>query len=169
MGSYVRTPLKSYVRGLTAITATSLTTSGAVTVGGRTTSAGFSSSIDGDATTPAYNWSGDTNIGVFRVAADQLRIAVGGTAQIDLSTSAVTSLNHLQNNGTLFQVGGNISMTAGMNIVIANGYIALDEITAAPSAVANRAFLYSIDLATKTQANVRCGAGGTTFALGVEA
>lgn len=115
--SYVRTPFKSYVRGFSAVTAASITTTGNVTVGGRTTSAGFSSSIDGDATTPAVNWSSDTNSGLFRQGADNIRLAVNGTAQVDLATSQATCLNHFQNNGTLFQVG-NISMSSGAKVIL---------------------------------------------------
>lgn len=46
---------------------------------------------DGTAASPGFTFSGDTNTGIFRVGADQLGIATGGTLRVTVSTTAVTS------------------------------------------------------------------------------
>lgn len=46
---------------------------------------------DGDATTPGYGFSGDTNTGIYRIGADQIGITTGGTLRKTISTTAVTN------------------------------------------------------------------------------
>lgn len=46
---------------------------------------------DGDATTPGYSWSGDTNCGWYRIGADNVGFSGAGTLRWDISTTAVTS------------------------------------------------------------------------------
>ena len=65
---------KGYVQGMAGGTIT-----GDVTITGRTTSAGFTSSIAGTGTLPAYNWSADTNNGLYYSgAADRWELALWG-------------------------------------------------------------------------------------------
>jgi hypothetical protein len=46
---------------------------------------------DGSAASPSLNFSSDTNTGLYRVGSDQLGLAAGGTNQVTISTSAVTT------------------------------------------------------------------------------
>jgi hypothetical protein len=122
--AYTRTPFKSYVRGLTAITATSLT------VTGRTTSAGFSSSIDGDATTPAFNWSGDTDNGMYRGGANDLRLGSAGSIAMSSTSGGVSFYNHT------FVASGNLGITSG--------YLQLAEIAAPGAGAADTVRIYAV-------------------------
>ncbi len=45
----------------------------------------------GDASGPAFSFSGDTNTGIYSIGADQLGLSTGGTLRLTLSTTALTS------------------------------------------------------------------------------
>jgi hypothetical protein len=70
----------------------SLTVDGALTVGGRVTGAGFTSSIDGSAATPAYNFTNNTNMGWYRNVADVMRGVVAGADQVSISSGLFQAL-----------------------------------------------------------------------------
>lgn len=46
---------------------------------------------DGSAASPSLNFTNDTNTGLYRVGSDQLGLTAGGTNQVTISTSAVTT------------------------------------------------------------------------------
>lgn len=46
---------------------------------------------DGDATAPAYAFSGDTNTGIYRITTDSLGFTLGGTLRLTINTTAFTA------------------------------------------------------------------------------
>lgn len=131
---------------------TSITTTGNVTIGGRTTTAGLSLSIDGDATTPAINRTTDTNTGFYwDSGGDNLRAIANGGAVHAFSAAFSTALgNFLTTNGASI-TGGNLSLEATRNIAMAGGYIDMTEIAAPSAPAANVGRIYVLDAATKTR------------------
>lgn len=55
----------------------------------RSLSGGVRLSKDGSAATPIITWIGDPNTGIYRVSADALALAVGGTTAISMTTSQI--------------------------------------------------------------------------------
>lgn len=148
---YVRTGATDQVWWKTGSAATAWTNLGggaatfsSLTVTGRTTSAGFTSSIDGDATTPAYNLTNNTNMGLYRSASNQLSVALAGTEQLRFNTSAITTINNLQANAAIFGVGGNLTMSASRHIILSGGYVQLQEMAAPGAGAADTVRLYAV-------------------------
>lgn len=69
-----------------------LTVDGALTVGGRTTSAGFTSSIDGSVGTPAINRSDDLDTGIYWDVDGYIRFATNGAFTFGLTGGTVQSI-----------------------------------------------------------------------------
>lgn len=72
---------------------------------------------NGTAGAPAFTWSSDLNTGIFRIGADNLGIAAGGTKIIDVSTTAVGITGALT--ATSFN-GLTVSTSTG-TLTVANG------------------------------------------------
>lgn len=90
---------------------------GATITGGRTVSAGFSSSIDGDATTPAYNWSGDTDNGMYRSGTNEVSIAaIGQTKHAFVSGGSVAVGPFIAQNPTTFN--DDVTMGSGKKLIL---------------------------------------------------
>lgn len=93
----------------------------------------------------ALQFNGDPNTGFYRDAADDYRLVVGGSAVQAMAASTVITLgNHYFNNA--------------LRIVESS----------VPAATANQAWIYAIDVGTKTQLTTKLGAAGTVVALGIE-
>lgn len=138
-----------YLSGFGALEATSLTTTGDATVGGRTTSAGFTSSIAGTAGVPAYNWSADPNNGpYYSGVADRCEWAAAGADVISLRSATFVVYT-----GT-FQADASLTLLTGRNLVLNGGYIDMVEIASPGVAGANTARIFAIDDTAKTEAAV---------------
>lgn len=128
---------RGMLSGFGPIVAPSVTTTGAITAGGRTTSAGFSSSIAGDATTPAFNKSDDTNTGIYFAGADAVSVATGGGAPLNVVSG-----------------GANISSFTATSSIVNLGPLYLREM-AAPAGLTDYAVLYGVvDGGSKTDLDV---------------
>jgi hypothetical protein len=98
-----------------------------LTVTGRTTSAGFTSSIDGDTTTAAFAFLGDENTGVFSGADGRVSTVGNGTEGLRTSSFAVQVTNAVQG-----------------NLVLTTGYLQLPEIAAPGTGGADTVRLYGV-------------------------
>lgn len=135
---YPRTGFKSYVRGFTAITATSLTTTGDVTIAGRTTSAGFSSSIAGSQATPAFNWSTDPDNGLYYSgASNRWELVAGATDVYSVRTALAVAY-------VPFSASSTVNI-AGIVTLGAASYLVLTETTAPGAAAANTVRIYAVE------------------------
>lgn len=79
-----------YLTGFGAISAVSVTTSGAVIASGRVTGAGFTSSTDGSAGTPAYGYSSTPGLGMYRVS-NYNSFAVGSAQKFVAGTEVASA------------------------------------------------------------------------------
>lgn len=59
--------------------------------GSQITAVGVISLANGTAAAPAIYWTADTNMGFYRIGADNLGVATAGTLRLDVSTTAITS------------------------------------------------------------------------------
>ena len=86
-------------------------TSGGITItaGGLTLSAGVITAPAGSVSAPTYTFASDTNTGFYRIGADNIGAAIGGTKILDISNTGLT-------------VTGNLIATniAGTNVVATN-------------------------------------------------
>ena len=140
--------------GFGVINATSIATSGAATIGGRTTTAGLSLSIDGNATTPAINRTTDPNTGIhWDSGGDNLRLDAAGGAVHAFSGGNSTALGVLGAVNGASVSGGNLTLTA-VHLLLTAGYIQLVEIASPGVGAANTARIFAIDDAAKTEAAI---------------
>ena len=111
-----RVSIDSGARG--AILAGAVTVTGALTVTGAQTFTGATSFSSGTAALPGITWTGDTDLGIFRNAANDMRVVVGssveamqwtadgviinegGTAAMDFRVEADTTANSLFHDAT---------------------------------------------------------------------
>ncbi len=224
-------------QNLSGITAAELTITGAASIGGRVTGAGFTSSVGGTAATPAYNWStgvhaSGPSTGHFH---EGTRVAIGysGADKMFWGASinnyvATTFAGSTQFNNTVAVDGGNLTMGTGRKLILDSAtdvtncalqfagdpntgmvYNSTDQYrmvaggafiispsnagglilgtnlitansdtiftkalgfneTTAPAAVADRSWIYALDVAGKTQLTSKNGAAGTVVALAIE-
>jgi hypothetical protein len=134
--AYTRTPFKSYVRGLNAVTVNSIAVnaSGNITMGsGAVIKLDPSTSI----TDCPLQWNGDPNHGYSYIAADQSSIVAGGGNKMNITSTAAS-----------FNVG--LTIAAG-NLVVSGGYLELNEMAAPGGGSANTARIYAVDAAAKTR------------------
>lgn len=89
--AYTRTPFKSYVRGLSVVSATSISTSGAISAG-TTVSAGTQFLAPaGTVSAPGYAFTGRTDLGLYSAAAAQAYLASGSTATIGTASGRIAA------------------------------------------------------------------------------
>lgn len=72
----------------------------AVTKDGQTTITGAFKGANGSVGLPMYSFASDTNTGMYRIAADNVGISVGGTKILDIAAGGLTSLYLVQPAGT---------------------------------------------------------------------
>lgn len=82
------------------LTATALTISAALAVSGDITSSGVIKAPDGTSGAPAFTFSADTDMGIYRGAANDLRFSAGGTDVVAITAGLTT-------------ITGNLSLSAG--------------------------------------------------------
>lgn len=104
---YTRRGLRGYLGGFGTVNAT-----------GRITAAGFTSSTEGSAGTPAYNFSAATNQGLASVAGVKVILAVSGASQFAVANGAIdTESGAIFRANSRFELGGTVSaaLTASQN------------------------------------------------------
>ena len=70
---------------------------------------------------PSLSFSGDTNTGLYRPAADNLGFAVGGVARAFMSGTQFSMTGNGRFSGTIIAESGNITISDG-NLVVASGH-----------------------------------------------
>lgn len=122
---YPRTGFKSYVRGFDVITATSLTTTGDVTVQGVLVVPASNST-----TNCPIQFAGDPNTGIRWIAGDQFGFVNGGGSSQTWTSTAIS-----QNLATTIAAG---------NLTVTSGYIQLTEMAAPGAGAANTVRIYAV-------------------------
>lgn len=120
--------LPQFLPGYGAVTVASLVVSGAAEVQGRTTSAGYTSSILGDATTPAYNWTAAlafNDAGLWATAtSDRIEIGSNATAIVRVDSLGPSLVGNVSVPAGTFTVsGGDLIMGTGRAVVLDAGSI----------------------------------------------
>lgn len=100
----------------------------------------------GTAAAPGMAFNGDTNLGLYRLGADQAGISANGALVVQFYPGTVE---------------------VGNNTITSRLYI--NEIGAAPAGVVDKISFFALDSGGKTVAHVRAGAAGTDVVLATEA
>src|SRR6186713_306084 len=69
--------------------------SNSVAADGQTTITAALKAANGTVTTPGYGFGADTNTGIYRIGADNLGVAVGGTKILDVASTGLTVVGTL--------------------------------------------------------------------------
>lgn len=117
-----------------------------ITTTGRLTAAGFTSSIAGTATLPAYNWSADPNNGpYYSGATDRCEWAAAGADLLSFRSGTFLVYNGV------FQSDATFTILTGRNLVMNGGYFDQVEIAAPSAPAANTARIFTVDATAKTR------------------
>ena len=99
-----------------------LTVNGSVTAAGLTTSGTTDLTVGGQiytgtdsASTPGYSWTGDTNMGIFRKAADTIGFATSGAEKVAIGSSGVSVTGAITSTGSMTAAG--ITLTGATNLL----------------------------------------------------
>ena len=133
--------------------------SDAAVITGRTTSAGFTSSIDGTQGTPAYNWSNGTGYGSFlEIAGSRFALASAGTERMYVGST----VHHY----VFSSFAGAVNVSGAVTIG-AGGYLVLTETTAPGAAGADTVRIYAVvDGGSKTDLTSIFQSGGAQAITG---
>jgi hypothetical protein len=86
---------------------------GSVAADGQTTITGALKGSSGTASAPSYSFSSDLNTGMYRVAADTLGFAAGGTKIVEVTAAGISITGTFALSGGLTIASGGLTVTAG--------------------------------------------------------
>lgn len=131
-----------------------------VAADGQTAMTGPFKGYSGSASAPGYTFSADTNSGMYRIGADNIGIAVGGTKIVDVSSTGVVTTGDVD--GTTVKQGGYTLVPPGITVAYA-GTSAPDGWLLSYGQAVSRTTYASLFSALSTTYGT--GDGSTTFNL----
>ena len=102
-----------------------LNVTGASTIGGDMTfGAGVNLYLNSNdtAATPGYSWSGDSNTGMYRAAADSIGFSTGGTNRVTINSTGITATKYFGDGSSLSGISSQWT-TSGTKIYYSSGNV----------------------------------------------